>query len=179
MAASDITVVAVERPSDPRVVKRPKSRRPGRRRRRRRPGRTGTGSVSTTPWSPVVVVRCQFAVGADPDAARNLVLAVGADETALVDPVVGDPAEHLVGVVGPGLVVGHVEEPERRVLGGAHLAEVAGHESCAGVVGFLAHDVVVLAARPAEREREQRAVAVAGHEPLPVERQVPGRGRLR
>jgi hypothetical protein len=46
-------------------------------------------------------------------------------------------------------------------------------------VGFLAYDVVVLAARPAEREREQRAVAVAGHEPLPVERQVPGHRRLR
>jgi hypothetical protein len=62
--------------------------------------------VSTTPSSPDRRRPREFAVGADPDAAGNLVLAVGADETALVDPVVGDPAEHLVGVVGPRLVVG-------------------------------------------------------------------------
>ena len=88
----------------------------------------------------------------------------------MVQPVWGQPLALLSRVVGPGLVGAEVEEPGgvARLVVAVPVAQVPAFQSRPGVGGHPLDHVVVLAALPAERQREIHPVParVPGHEAL-------------
>ena len=152
-------VVAVDRPSNPRVLILVMSDRrlgayvaPD-----HRQNRNGVGTIHAF-MAPSAGAVVDAAVRGDPDGHGEELPHVAADggiaAAVLLDPVGGKPVKLGVDVVGPGVGRGCVEEPQGapavEIVG---VAEVAGDEPVALVVDDPFDDVVLLAAVPAERQR--------------------------
>ena len=152
-------VVAVDRPSNPRVLILVMSDRrlgayvaPD-----HRQNRNGVGTIhafmapSTDPaWTRPSGVT-QSGTGR---SFRTSLRTTGLPPAVLLDPVGGKPVELGASVVGPGVGRGRVEEPEGaaavEMIG---VAQVAGDEPVAFVVDDPFDDVVLLPAVAAERQR--------------------------
>ena len=124
----------------------------------------------------------QRPVGPDCPGGGHLVAAGGPEGAVVVQPVLGQPLACFLGVVGPGVVGADVKEPGgvARLVVAVPVAQIPTLQLRPGGRRHSLDHVVVLAALPAERQREIRPapVRVPGHEALLLQGHGPHPGRL-
>lgn len=133
--------------------------------------------------APLTCARAERPIRVDLHRSRYSIPAVVAKPTLGIEPVLRQTVVDLIGVIGPRVSVAEVEEPGTGlVIQG--VTEVSRDETTltAGLDGetrrLPVHHVVVLPARPAEREWQEAFAAVARHEKLARQSEVPVGGRF-
>ena len=145
-----------------------------------------TGGSAGRLFAGIVAVEfggpAQRPVGPDGPGGGHLVAAGGPEGAVVVQPVLGQPLACRFGVVGPGVVGADVEEPGgvARLVVAVPVAQIPTLQLRPGGRRHSLDHVVVLAALPAERQREihPAPVRVPGHEALLLQGHGPHPGRL-